>query len=87
VTSKCPQEVADIVDRILDDPGRKDNPITNAVLLGVGYIVEGEVSINDVQQFVLFSQLVAQLAVRQPEILSKLNCIFTWIASSLGVNS
>jgi hypothetical protein len=76
VTSKYPQEVADIVDRILDDPGRKDNPITNAVLLGVGSLWYGRINVSDLQQFVLFSQIVAHLAVRQPEILSKLICIF-----------
>lgn len=64
LASPCPAELAALVSHVIEN--RKDNPITNAVCLGVG----GRDLYHERNQFVIFSQVVAQLAIEDPEILS-----------------
>lgn len=60
------EQLAGIIADIIED--RKDTPISSAICLGIGAIG----SRIDVQQFVIFSQVVAQLAMANPVILSNI---------------
>ncbi|KAL2070309.1 hypothetical protein VTL71DRAFT_13335 [Oculimacula yallundae] len=57
-----PAQVAAIVQRVIED--RKDRPITHAICLGVGP--------GPIIQFILFSQIVAQLGIAFPGLLKNL---------------
>lgn len=72
VSSRYPSQLASIVARIMED--RKDSPISNAVLLGVagkpGFTGKGQQ--RDLQQFLAFSQICAQLATAWPSLLDNI---------------
>lgn len=63
LSSPFPAQLAAIVDRIIED--RRHRPITNAVCLGIG-------SLQWHEQFLVFSQVVIQLSVSNPEILNNI---------------
>jgi hypothetical protein len=72
LSSRYPSQLASIVARIIED--RKDSPISNAVLLGVagkpGFSGKGQQ--RDLQQFLVFSQICAQLATARPSLLGNI---------------
>jgi hypothetical protein len=72
LSSPYPSQLASIVARIIED--RKDSPISNAVLLGVagkpGFSGKGQQ--RDLQQFLAFSQICAQLATARPSLLDNI---------------
>lgn len=74
LSTPYPEQLAAIVARIIED--RKDSPISNAVCLGIGGEGSelGEIGGEgfDVQQFVAFSQIVAQLAVANLDLLNNI---------------
>jgi hypothetical protein len=65
LSTPYPRRLATTVDQIIKD--RKGKLISHAVCLAVG----GRNEIHDVQQFVVFSQIVAQLCIAWPELLGR----------------
>ena len=66
-------QLANLVSQVIED--RKDSPISNAVLLGVGgayHFFGGIGQRRDVQQFVAFSQICALLARACPSMLENI---------------
>jgi len=64
LATQYPAQLAAIIDLVIQD--RKNSPITNVVTLGMG-----DNSMYSIQQFVVFSQIVAQLARAYPGLLRK----------------
>ncbi|CZR50639.1 uncharacterized protein PAC_00513 [Phialocephala subalpina] len=66
-----PDQLAAIIARIVED--RNESPISNVVCLGIGGEGSSPTRVSlDVQQFVVLSQIIAQLAVANPELLSNI---------------
>ncbi|KUJ19509.1 uncharacterized protein LY89DRAFT_773985 [Mollisia scopiformis] len=68
LASEYPQQVSELVARIIK--GRKGEPIPNAVCLGIGGL-EGSVQ-REMQQFMIYSQILAQLGAAYPELLNNI---------------
>lgn len=66
LSTPYPEQVAAIVAQIIED--RRLSPISNVVCFGIPMLLGS----GDVQQFVLLSQVVAQLAAAHPEIAANL---------------
>jgi len=65
LSTQYPRRLATTVDRIIKAP--KGRPISNVVCLAVG----GRNEVHDVQRFVVFSQIVAQLCISWLELSGK----------------
>ncbi|KAE9370272.1 hypothetical protein N431DRAFT_442123 [Stipitochalara longipes BDJ] len=61
-----PKQLAAIISRVIED--RQDEPIYNAICLGMS----GDYPAWEVQQFVVFSQIMAQLATANPDLLNNI---------------
>ncbi|KAF8863422.1 hypothetical protein BDZ45DRAFT_738392 [Acephala macrosclerotiorum] len=71
LSTPYPEQLAVIVAQIIED--RKENPISNVVCIGIGGGGSRNSGVNfDTQQFVVVSQIVAQLAVANPELLGNI---------------
>ena len=72
LSTQYPRQLAAIVTRVIED--RKEDPISIAICLRIsgGFFTGGLGASWELRQFVVFSQIAAQLAAANPEVLNNL---------------